>query len=191
MGESVITREPKDGDKQSCLVTQALSHGSCKGRAELKPAWANSMQYMRHKKQEKEENRKQKKEKRRCSLMSSTWGVWKDEGMRMSGWASHSIYIDETKRTRHWAESLLQWQPVNQTSSMSVRCWPPCIYWFSSSHRVFLLWGFCLIFCISPHFNPCCSSSRVGLLKKFGLEQTQCSWANSLPSKGWGSTLPR
>ena len=43
VAESVFTREPKVGDKQSCLVAQALSHGSRKGRAELKPAQANSM----------------------------------------------------------------------------------------------------------------------------------------------------
>ena len=37
VAESVFTQEPKVGDKQSCLVTQDLSHGSRKGRAKLKP----------------------------------------------------------------------------------------------------------------------------------------------------------
>ena len=30
MAEGVFTREPNVGDKQSCLVAQALSHESCK-----------------------------------------------------------------------------------------------------------------------------------------------------------------
>lgn len=70
---------------------------------------------------------------------------------------------------------LPQWQPVNQTSSTSVKWIPPWEYWRSSSRNVFRRWGFSLIWRISPHLRPNSISSWVGRLKKLGLNRTRCS----------------